>query len=145
LRLPSQLFHNLRHFSGQAKERAATQRLGITAKVCGSLHLPPTPMLRERSLSGDRHPAGKCRLQHDDAETDHYKEGGEDDRMRALATVVEDSFHRRLAELYASYHPTDLHYNVFSQLQPAIIWAEEMLSEHATAPSLSPSEGEGPR
>jgi len=34
LSLRSQLFHNLRYFCNQAKERSTTQRLGITAKVC---------------------------------------------------------------------------------------------------------------
>ncbi len=82
-------------------------------------------------------------------ETDHYKEGCEDDPMRVLATVVEDAFHRRMAELYVSYHPTEFHYKVFSQLQPAIIWAEEMLGGHAADPSaassISTSEEESPR
>ena len=75
-------------------------------------------------------------------ETDHYTEGSENDMMRVLATVVEDDFHRRMTELYASYHPTDFHYKVFSQLQPAMIWAEEMLAEHAADPS-APSSGKG--
>jgi len=33
----SQFFHNLRHFSSQAKERSTTHLLGITLKVCSSL------------------------------------------------------------------------------------------------------------
>ena len=35
----SQFFHNLRHFSNQAKERSTTQRLGITVNVCSSFRL----------------------------------------------------------------------------------------------------------
>ena len=33
----SQFFHNLRHFSSQAKERSTTHLFGITLKVCNSL------------------------------------------------------------------------------------------------------------
>lgn len=33
----SQFFHNLRHFSSQAKERSATQRFEMTTNLCNSL------------------------------------------------------------------------------------------------------------
>ena len=45
----SQFFHNLRHFSSQAKERSTTQRSGITANVCSSLRLT-TSTVAPRSL-----------------------------------------------------------------------------------------------